>query len=87
MEKAISVGDLRRNPTQMLRAVRGGQTYTITDHGEPIANVTPRRETQWVQGAQLSKLLGELDADAAWAREIEETRAAEDPRDPWGSTA
>lgn len=84
MEKTISVGDLRRNPTQMLRAVRGGQTYTITDHGEPIANVTPHRETKWVQGAQLSTLLRELGADAAWAREIEEKRAAENSRGPWG---
>ncbi|MFT4212653.1 MAG: type II toxin-antitoxin system prevent-host-death family antitoxin [Microbacterium sp.] len=38
------MGELRQNPTWMLREVKAGAVYVITDHGEPIAEVAPRRE-------------------------------------------
>lgn len=35
----------------MLRDVKSGQTYTVTDHGEPIATVTPIRSDRLRSGA------------------------------------
>ncbi|MGO1948895.1 MAG: type II toxin-antitoxin system Phd/YefM family antitoxin [Mycobacteriaceae bacterium] len=88
MVNTISVGQLRKNPTQMLREVRNGATYTITDHGEPVAEVTPRRH-RWVAGEEVraffkERLEDENRPDAeAWIREIEDLRDAEPLRDPW----
>ncbi|WP_040283853.1 type II toxin-antitoxin system Phd/YefM family antitoxin [Tessaracoccus massiliensis] len=85
MAGTISVGELRRNPTPMLRDVKSGQTYTVTDHGEPIATLMPIRPAQWTRVEDLNVLLMELGGDAAWARESALDRDAEDPRarDAW----
>ena len=83
MGKTISVGQLRQNPTQMLREVRAGATYTITDHGEPVAEVAGSRRQTWIPASQVDALLKELGADVEWAREIAEGRAAEPVTDPW----
>lgn len=89
MTNKISVGQLRKNPTQMLRDVRHGATYTVTDHGEPVAEVTPTAQHRWVRGEDFDDFLRQLrgDGDGAdavgWLREIEETRSAEPVRDPW----
>lgn len=84
MSRTISVGELRQNPTRMLREVRAGATYTVTDHGEPIAEVAARRRPHWVPVDEFDSLLRELGADEAWAREIATERAAIDVADPWG---
>lgn len=83
MSKTISIGELRQNPTQMLREVKAGATYTITDHGEPVAEVAARRQPRWVPSEEIDSLLRELGADGAWAREIAADRAAVDIADPW----
>ena len=83
MANTISVGELRQNPTRMLREVKAGATYTITDHGEPVAEVTARHEARWVPIEELDELLQELGADDAWAREIATERAAVEVSDPW----
>ena len=83
MSKTISVGELRQNPTRMLREVKAGATYTITDHGEPIAEIWARRQPRWVPSDEIDSLLRELGADEAWAREIATERAAFDVVDPW----
>jgi len=84
--KTISIGELRQNPTRMLREVRAGATYAITDHGEPVAEIAATRGVRWVHGTEIDAVLRELGADDAWARELAETRAAEDVLDPWGPT-
>ncbi|MFP5022166.1 type II toxin-antitoxin system Phd/YefM family antitoxin [Pseudonocardia phyllosphaerae] len=83
MTRTISIGELRQNPTRMLREVREGATYTITDHGEPIAEVAAHRRPRWVPGDEVDSLLRELGADEAWAREIAVDRAAVEAPDPW----
>lgn len=83
MSDTISIGELRQNPTRMLREVRAGARYVITDHGEPVAEVAAFRTRRWVPSSEVDVLLRELGADAAWAREISAGRAAEDLRDPW----
>ncbi len=83
MGKTISIGELRQNPTQMLREVKGGAIYTITDHGEPVAEIVARRGPRWIPAEELNALLRELGADEAWAREIDADRAAVEAPDPW----
>lgn len=86
MTNTISVGELRQNPTRMLREVKTGATYVITDHGEPMAEIVPKREQRWVPAAEVDALLHALGADQAWAREIATARSAEGIDDPWEST-
>ncbi len=83
MSKTISIGELRQNPTQMLREVRRGASYTITDHGEPVADVVAHRTPRWVPSEEVNALLRELGADSAWAREIAADRAMVEAPDPW----
>lgn len=83
MTHSISVGQLRQNPTRMLRDVRAGASYTVTDHGEPIAAVVPRRGHRWIPSEEVGALLRALGADEAWAQEITEGRSAEETVDPW----
>lgn len=83
MSRSISVGQLRQNPTRMLREVRAGATYTVTDHGEPIAAVVPRSGHRWVPSSEIGTLLRSLGANEAWAEEIAAGRVAEHALDPW----
>lgn len=83
MTQTISVGQLRQNPTRMLREVRAGAIYTVTDHGEPIAEIIPRRQQRWIPGSDVDALLRDLGADEAWAREIDADRDAVEAPDPW----
>lgn len=83
----ISVGQLRQNPTQMLRDVRAGAVYVITDHGEPVAEVGPRTAQRWLPAARVDALLRELGADDVWRRELDDDRAAVVGNDPWESPA
>lgn len=83
MPKTISIGELRQNPTRMLREVKAGATYTVTDHGEPVAEIAARKHPRWVPGDEIDSVLRELGADDVWAREIAIERAAVDVTDPW----
>lgn len=83
MTSVISVGELRQNPTPMLRAVKAGATYTVTDHGEPVAEIAPIRRQRWIPSTEVDALLRELGGDSAWAVEITADRAEEDISDPW----
>lgn len=83
MANTISIGELRQNPTRMLREVKAGATYVITDHGEPVAEITARREPRWVPVEELDALLRDLGADETWAREIAADRALVEVADPW----
>lgn len=84
MTRTISVGQLRQNPTRMLREVQAGATYTVTDHGRSVAAVVPRSEPRWVPVEEVAELLRALGDDEAWGGEISEQRHAEHPSDPWG---
>jgi prevent-host-death family protein len=81
--KTISIGELRQNPTRMLREVRRGATYTITDHGEPVAEVVSRRAPRWIPIDELNVLLRELGSDDAREREMAADRAVVEMADPW----
>lgn len=83
MAKTISIGELRQNPTRMLREVKGGATYTITDRGEPVAEVAAVHQPRWTPSEDVDTVLRELGPDDAWAGEISADRDAEKPTDPW----
>ncbi|MCI1749054.1 MAG: type II toxin-antitoxin system prevent-host-death family antitoxin [Acidipropionibacterium sp.] len=70
MARTISVGELRQNPTRMLREVKEGATYTVTDHGEPVAEIACHRRQRWIPVEEVDGLLRELGADEAWQQEI-----------------
>jgi antitoxin (DNA-binding transcriptional repressor) of toxin-antitoxin stability system len=67
----------------MLREVKAGATYTITDHGEPVAEIAAHRGPRWVPIEELDELLQELGGDEAWARELAAERTAVEVNDPW----
>ncbi|MGC4175006.1 type II toxin-antitoxin system Phd/YefM family antitoxin [Demequina sp.] len=87
MAESISVGKLRQNPTAMLRAVQAGATYTVTDHGQPIAEIVSVQRFRWVPSEELNALLGELGSEPGWHDDLDDLRRAEDPADPWGAPA
>lgn len=41
MEKAVSAADANRKFSKLLHAVREGQSYVITSHGEAVARIVP----------------------------------------------
>lgn len=69
----------RRSSTPRTR----DSTYTVTDHGEPIAEIAARRQPRWIPGDEIDSVWRELGADEAWDREIAAERAAVDVVDPW----
>ena len=79
---SITVGQLRQNPTRMLDEVQDGETYTITSHGRPIADVIPHEDSAWVPADRVRTLLA-IPGDPGWAEELHEQRADGDLRDPW----
>lgn len=44
MEKAISAADANRKFSELLRHVRGGQSFVVTSHGRPVARIAPVEE-------------------------------------------
>ena len=53
----ISIGQLRQNPTAMIRGVKAGETYTLTDRGQPVAEIRPHPDDRWVPAEQVDELL------------------------------
>jgi prevent-host-death family protein len=41
MEKMVSAADANRNFSQLLHGVRRGRIYVVTNHGKPIAKLSP----------------------------------------------
>jgi prevent-host-death family protein len=79
----ISIGQLRQNPTQMIRDVVAGAIYTVTDRGRPVADVVPHRSPQWVSGASVDVFLRQLGPEPAWQGELARLRDDVVVADPW----
>lgn len=81
-EPTISVGRLRQNPTDMIRQVKEGAEYVLTDHGVPVARIVPHTRAAWVSTeTMLEALRGPV--DPTWAADLAELRASEDMKDPF----
>jgi antitoxin (DNA-binding transcriptional repressor) of toxin-antitoxin stability system len=62
--KTISVGELRQNPTQALAAAEQGQTYLVTRHRRPVAQLGPA-PASWPSGADAMRLAGQFRREQA----------------------
>ena len=82
MGHTISIGQLRQNPTAMIRDVKQGATYTLTDRGQPVADIAPHRPERWRMGREASAVLSQLGADLLWMKEARRLRADDELRDP-----
>ncbi|MFA7505699.1 MAG: type II toxin-antitoxin system prevent-host-death family antitoxin [Burkholderiaceae bacterium] len=89
--KTISVGQLRQNPTQMIREVRAGARYVLTDRGVPVADIAPHRERRGVPSEQaaeeLRRISEQFGPDPDWLKLIEEGRDADLLEDPYQRAA
>jgi prevent-host-death family protein len=71
---AITVGELRQNPTRMLDEVEHGATYVVTRHGRKIARIVPIEEQEEIVPARKrsgSSLGGRSDLPHRSAEEID----------------
>lgn len=41
MDKSVSALEANRNFSRVLREVRDGQSYIVTNHGRPVAHISP----------------------------------------------
>jgi len=50
---SVGIRELRQRASELLRQVAGGQTIEITDHGRPVALLTPLPEAGELQQLRL----------------------------------
>jgi len=72
--RSVSAADANREFSKILRAVREGETITVTSRGEPVAVISPiselRRSGQdRAKSALLTRLQAQAPAGVAWARD------------------
>jgi prevent-host-death family protein len=60
MEKAVSVSDANRKFSQLLRDVREGQSYVVTNHGKPVARIAHLHEHRRAWAIGRTRLLNRL---------------------------
>ena len=68
----VSVRDLRNRTADVVAAVQAGEHVTLTNRGEPVADIVPhRRRTRWLPGDWLRDQLEERQADPALTRDLD----------------
>lgn len=66
----------------MVRDLRAGENYVLTDHKAPIADIVPHRTVSWVPIEEVAAVLKKHGRSAAWADELAAARELRDTRDP-----
>jgi prevent-host-death family protein len=74
MGKAISAATANRDYSKLLRDVRDGNSFVITNHGKPIAKIIPFIEHDVVRNTARQALLAQLRSQTAvdigrWTRD------------------
>ncbi len=74
MDKTISASDANRRFSELLRAVRAGESYVVTAHGRPVAKLVPFNENEDAQAAARAALFKRLASQPVkhvgrWSRE------------------
>jgi prevent-host-death family protein len=74
MEKVVSAAEANRHFSQLLRAVREGESYVVTAHGRPVAKIIPIRGDDAIRDKAREILLARLRSQPAidigpWTRE------------------
>jgi antitoxin (DNA-binding transcriptional repressor) of toxin-antitoxin stability system len=77
--------ELRNNVSDVLRRAEGGERFTITVNGRPVAELGPPRTARPAAPEALARILRDAPVDADWARDVERMRSEDDgaARDPW----
>ena len=60
MDKAVSAADANRRFSELLRAVKQGQSVVVTSHGKPVAKIMPFAEDDRAAGGARSALFARL---------------------------
>lgn len=60
MKTSISAADANRQFSKLLHGVRGGRSYVVTSHGEPIAEIAPIDRPKEVEISARQSLLKRL---------------------------
>lgn len=86
MATTIPLKELRNNVSDILRRAEGGEDFTITVSGRPVARLEGQRDSPWVPSDRLAGLIALGPDDTGWAAEREADRDLFDQelRDPWG---
>jgi antitoxin (DNA-binding transcriptional repressor) of toxin-antitoxin stability system len=66
----------------MLRNVKEGTEYVLTDHGSPVARIVPLTRGPWVGDQQMRRAF-RTPLDPSWRRELDKHRADTDMPDPF----
>ena len=74
MDKIVSAAEANRRFSQLLRAVREGDSYVVTAHGRPVAKIVPIRDEDAAREKAKEALLARLRSQPAidagpWTRE------------------
>jgi prevent-host-death family protein len=74
MDKIVSAAEANRRFSQLLRAVRDGDSYIVTAHGRPVAKIVPVSSSDRVADAARAALLEHLRSQTPvhagqWTRE------------------
>ncbi|MDR3754384.1 MAG: type II toxin-antitoxin system prevent-host-death family antitoxin [Terracidiphilus sp.] len=74
MEKMVSAADANRNFSQLLHGVRRGRVYVVTNHGKPVAKLSPIDDAGEAEAGARADLLARLRKQAttrigSWTRD------------------
>lgn len=79
MSETIKQSELRNNNAEIMRRVGAGESFTITVHGQPVADLVPhqrhgRRRRRLVPAAEFDAALAQLPPVdlQRWRRDVEE---------------
>ncbi|MGH3572910.1 MAG: type II toxin-antitoxin system Phd/YefM family antitoxin, partial [Pseudonocardiaceae bacterium] len=82
MSETIKQSELRNNNAEIMRRVAGGESFTVTVHGQPVADLVPHqrpahRTRRLVPAAEFDEALAALPAlnVEQWRQDL---RAADD---------
>jgi prevent-host-death family protein len=77
--------ELRNNVSDVLRRAEGGERFTITVNGRPVAELGPARSHRFAPAQALAGILAGAPVDTAWARELDRMRREDHAAasDPW----
>jgi len=77
--------ELRNNVSDVLRRAEGGERFTITVNGRPVAELGPARSGRLAAPEGLARILSDAPVDTAWAQELDRVRREDHAAasDPW----
>ncbi|MQA12644.1 MAG: type II toxin-antitoxin system prevent-host-death family antitoxin [Pseudonocardiaceae bacterium] len=95
MSETIRQSELRNNNAEIMRRVDDGESFTVTVHGRPVADLVPHQRQgrrRFVPAAEFEAKIAQLppiDGDQ-WLRDVREVDSVfgdDLPADPWEASA